>query len=124
MKVCKYCKLERPEESFEVCRVVAGKIYRRLKCHKCKQAGRAVRRNRIRTWLDDYKKELTCERCGFADFRALEFHHKNPGEKELNVADMLRYGSSIKTIRLEIGKCIVLCSNCHRIEHYERRKRV
>jgi hypothetical protein len=120
MKTCKYCNTERPDESFEVCRVVAGKTYRRLKCQQCKQVGRALRRNRIRHWLDEYKKGLACERCGFADYRALDFHHSR-GDKQFNVADMLRYGSSIQTIRKEIGKCHVLCSNCHRIEHHKKR---
>jgi hypothetical protein len=121
MKSCKYCNVLQPEESFEVCRIVAGKIYRRLKCRKCKQAGRAVRRAKTRRWLDEYKKGVACEHCGFADFRALEFHHKKHSEKDFNVADMLRQGSSIQMIRREISKCVVLCSNCHRIEHYEER---
>ena len=71
MKICKYCNTVKPEESFEVCNIVAGKIYRRLKCQKCKWADKTARRNKLRKWLDDYKKGLTCERCGFADFRAL-----------------------------------------------------
>jgi hypothetical protein len=118
MKICKYCHLEQPEEAFEVCRVINGKIYRRLKCQKCKRAGMYIRRSNLRKWLDEYKQELVCERCGFADYRALEFHHKNHNDKHYNVADMIRSGLSILTIKREIGKCIVLCSNCHQIEHY------
>jgi hypothetical protein len=121
MKACKYCNVVQPEESFEVCRIVAGKIYRRLKCQKCKRAGRVARRAKIRRWLDEYKKGVVCERCGLADFRVLDFHHKNLSEKEFNVADMIRNGASIQRIMQEISKCVVLCANCHRIEHYETR---
>lgn len=122
MKVCRYCKLEKPDELFEVCRIISGKIYRRQKCKDCKKLVRNVRRRNTRKWLDDYKKNLICERCGFSDFRALEFHHQNHGEKDFNVADMIRSGSSIQTIVCEIEKCEVLCSNCHQIEHYKRRQ--
>jgi hypothetical protein len=121
MKICKYCNSEKPDDSFEICRVVSGKIYRRLKCKDCKRIVRTTRRKNTRKWLDEYKKELTCERCGFADFRALEFHHNENNKKDFNVADMIRSGSSIQTIMREIDKCKVLCSNCHQIEHYEKR---
>src|SRR5438552_15459691 len=35
---CKYCQTEQPGEAFEVCRIVGTKVYRRLKCKRCKQA--------------------------------------------------------------------------------------
>jgi hypothetical protein len=73
-------------------------------------------------WLDEYKKTLRCERCGFADYRALEFHHDGSREKDFNVADMIHSGLSRAAIMREIDKCIVLCSNCHQITHYGERK--
>ena len=121
MKVCKYCHEEQPDEAFEVCRIVKGKSYRRLKCKKCKQIYNNQRRATLRAWLIDYKKMLVCKRCGFADFRALEFHHKGLDEKTSNIADVVRSVFSIESVRQEIDKCIVLCSNCHRVEHYEER---
>ena len=121
MKVCRYCGLERPDDAFDVCNVIAGRVYRRLQCRVCKRADKNARRKSIRQWLEDYKKELVCVRCGFADFRALEFHHTSRGQKDFNVADMLRNGASIQSIKREIDKCVVLCSNCHQIEHYRPR---
>ncbi|HLM58897.1 MAG TPA: hypothetical protein VK422_22530 [Pyrinomonadaceae bacterium] len=121
MKVCRYCGLEQLDESFDVCKVVGDKVYRRLRCKTCKRAGKKERRKNIRSWLDDYKKGLACARCGFADYRALDFHHTGRGRKDSNVADMIRSGSSIQTIQAEMNKCTVLCSNCHRIEHYDER---
>lgn len=119
LKTCKYCHTEQPDEAFEVCKIAGGKVYRRLKCQKCKRATTNRRRSRLRSWLDDYKKTLSCGRCGFADFRALEFHHERTGIKDFNVADMIRSGRSVKAMLAEIGKCVVLCSNCHQIEHYK-----
>lgn len=93
MKTCKYCQIEKPAESFEVCRIIKGKVYYRQKCKDCKRLVRVKRRTEIRKWLDKYKENLSCERCGFSDFRALEFHHSNHSEKDFNVADMVRNGS-------------------------------
>lgn len=121
MKLCKYWQQEKPDESFEICKVIDEKVYRRQKCKDCKKTVRVARRKNLRKWLDEYKETLACERCSFSDFRALEFHHLNHNEKDSNVADMIRSGASIQTILKEIEKCEVLCSNCHQIEHYEKR---
>jgi hypothetical protein len=122
LKVCRSCQIEKPDEAFQVCKIVNGKVYRRQKCHKCKRVITNKRRSALRSWLDDYKMSLVCERCGFADYRALEFHHSERQEKDFNVADMIRIGFSVKTIEQEIEKCIVLCSNCHQIKHYMKHK--
>ena len=122
MPICKYCQTEQSTESFEVCKVVKGKAYQRLRCRQCKRTKTNQRRTALRLWLDGYKKTLLCGRCGFADYRALEFHHPGGQDKDFHVADMIGGGSSRKTILSEIAKCIVLCSNCHQIEHYDERK--
>ena len=118
MKICKYCGDEKPDDMFDICRVVGGKSYRRLKCRTCKRRDKNDRRKRIREWLDEYKKELVCRRCSFDDFRALTFHHHGNSGKDFNIADMLSAGLSIRSILNEIEKCEVLCANCHQIEHY------
>ena len=123
MKTCKACRKELPDEAFPVCKIVAGKVYRNRKCQKCRREVVNRRRIKLRSWLDDYRKSLVCERCGFADYRALEFHHHVRGRKDFNVADMIRSGLSIERMTSEIGKCAVLCSNCHQIEHYEKRNK-
>jgi hypothetical protein len=122
VKTCKYCRTEQADEAFEVCAVVKGKTYRRLRCRRCKRAKTNERRTSLRLWLDEYKKTLRCDRCRFADYRALEFHHPEGQEKDANVADMIRSGLSRVAILREIGKCLVLCSNCHQIEHDDERK--
>jgi len=119
VKVCPYCEQERPDESFAVAVIVNGKVYRRRKCYACKYARQKERIRETADWLLKLKKTLACERCGFSDHRALQFHHRDPNEKEFAVGDIARKGGSLKRLKRELEKCIVLCANCHCIEHFK-----
>ncbi len=79
------------------------------------------RRKAISEWFSDFKQTLSCAHCGNDDFRTLEFHHKNPDEKDFNLGDAKHHGLSKDRIMREAKKCDVLCANCHRIHHYEER---
>ena len=70
--------------------------------------------------LDVIKEELGCLRCGIKDSRVLDFHHRDATEKSFGIAR--RRDSSMEKLKTEIEKCDVLCSNCHRITEYEKRK--
>ena len=74
-----------------------------------------IRKNKKK--LKDYKKTVTCKFCGLDDHRVIDFHHLK--DKTLEVSTMVGCGYSWKTVLKEIDKCIPICSNCHRIEHYE-----
>lgn len=113
MKECKQCHIEKPLTEF-YSYTVDGTEYHRGECKSCHGENTAQRRREIREWLEEYKKSLSCEICGFDDHRALQFHHE--GSKEANVSDMTGYAK--ESIREEISKCVVLCANCHEIEHY------
>jgi len=77
------------------------------------------RRAKIRRWLYEYKDtQCECVRCGEDRPPCLDFHH--PGAKESDIATMVVDGYSRQSIREEIDRCIVLCANCHRIEHYDQ----
>ena len=57
-----------------------------------------------------------CERCGYDRcLNALEFHHRNPYEKD---PDWNR-GWGIDRLSKELDKCDILCANCHREVHAE-----
>jgi hypothetical protein len=57
-----------------------------------------------------------CERCGYNKSPyALEFHHRDPSQKDGNISRMLSHSWS--RVKKELDKCIMLCANCHREEH-------
>lgn len=57
-----------------------------------------------------------CAHCGGAFPPAVyDFHHVNPEEKEVLISKIMSH--SWDNIRKELDKCILLCANCHRIEH-------
>jgi hypothetical protein len=58
-----------------------------------------------------------CQKCGYAAcIAALDFHHVNPKEKDATLKDM--WSRNWNIIIAEIKKCKLLCSNCHREEHW------
>lgn len=60
-----------------------------------------------------------CESCGYQKCHAsLDFHHKDPLEKDSTIKDLLNH--SWKKIQKELDKCMLLCSNCHRELHWEQ----
>lgn len=66
--------------------------------------------------FEELKKTLKCSKCGDDRHYVLDFHHTNP-ENKLNTVSNLVY-ISWKRVEEEINKCVVLCANCHREEHY------
>lgn len=61
-----------------------------------------------------------CIRCGYNKCPdALEFHHTEPEHKDLAIGSTNR---AWDVIERELKKCILLCANCHREEHYRMRK--
>lgn len=78
-----------------------------------------TRRAGNRAWLYAYKRDVAvCTRCGEADPACLDFHHVDSADKEMAIGQMVTYGYSREKIRAEMKKCSILCSNCHRKEHY------
>jgi hypothetical protein len=56
-----------------------------------------------------------CEKCGYNKcIEALEFHHKDPTQKDFNISS---HSYSSKRMKDEADKCLLLCANCHREEH-------
>lgn len=77
-------------------------------------------KNRNKQFIIDYKTNKSCEKCGENHPACLQFHHLERDEKEYEISKM--YNSySLKKIKLELAKCIILCANCHFKLHYEER---
>ena len=59
-----------------------------------------------------------CEICGYnKNIAALEFHHKNPDEKEFQIDARKFANCDIHKLEKELDKCMILCANCHREIH-------
>lgn len=59
-----------------------------------------------------------CEICGYnKNIHAIDFHHKDPNEKEFEPAKILRK-KTIEEIKIETDKCLMICKNCHAEIHH------
>lgn len=66
--------------------------------------------------IDEIKSSTGCKKCGYnAHPICLDFHHV--GEKKIGIPQAINRKWSNKRILEEISKCVVLCANCHRLEH-------
>jgi len=67
------------------------------------------------------KKGGCCERCGLlydiTNACCFDFHHIEPDTKSFNVNSGTFNRFSKERVYVEAEKCIILCANCHRIEH-------
>ena len=86
-----------------------------------------VSRNRRRTkeevytWIRQYKEGHPCS-CGEGDPDCLIFHHTDETKKKFSIAAGAGEGMSLRKIREEVDKCIVMCANCHRKLHAKIRR--
>lgn len=133
-KICSVCKVEKDESEFlfrnkskgsrhSACKycykTIRKKSYESNKSYYIEKSKK--RSNDISDWFLNIKSKLKCEVCGFSHVACLDFHHINGDDKELEVSTLVHSGNK-KRILEEIKKCVVLCSNCHRIHHFNERR--
>ena len=58
-----------------------------------------------------------CKKCGNTKAYLLDFHHKDPKEKEDALATIAK-NYNFELYFSELEKCDLLCANCHREFHY------
>ena len=68
--------------------------------------------------IDSFKSPC---KCGESDPIALDFHHRNPEEKEFNIGQALTRRVSLVKLLEEVAKCDVMCANCHRKLHRDQK---
>lgn len=76
-----------------------------------------VKNRRLQQKITINELKKACVRCGFDHPGALHFHHTR--DKTAKVSGMLHY-KGISVVMAEMDKCIVLCANCHAIEHWDQ----
>lgn len=82
----------------------------------CASCGVTRHRQKLKIRLVEYKGGK-CQCCGYnKSVYSLDFHHKNPAEKEFTIG-----GKTISYERLkkEADKCVLICRNCHGEIHEE-----
>lgn len=117
---CKSCYSEKRKSFMPEHYAKYGDVYR-SRARTRKATVKKIRQNQ----LYDYLEYKSCEQCGFSDIRALDFDHLDPAIKKFSIARAINDCYSWEKILLEIRKCQILCSNCHRIrtaEQYNWRK--
>ena len=99
--------------------IVKDNAFNRRYCYDCVPStpkSGAQNRQIIKQWALEYKGSK-CEKCGYNKCsEALEFHHKNPEEKDFNLSDR-NLILDWQEIKKELDKCILVCANCHREIH-------
>lgn len=92
-------------------------------CKSCRKQYRALyRKLKCLAYLEN-----CCANCGRTDSPVLTFHHKDPKTKMFNIAEWIcgkaGYGAMTwDEVKTELDKCTVLCFNCHRLVHNEKKE--
>lgn len=114
-KICTICKQELTISSFYTNgKTSSGKTKYKGPCKTCEN-----KRNKDRyiSIIRDFYSELSCQLCGYNRcIEALEFHHTDPTQKEFTISNK-RTASKDKLLN-EMKKCMLLCANCHREQHF------
>jgi transposase-like protein len=93
--------------------------------HKIKrQAVATERKYKLYEHLQRIKTQARCKYCGENHPAVLQFHHRDPREKEFDVSSFVYHQKGgLKKLEAEIAKCDVLCANCHLKHHYDNDQR-
>jgi transposase-like protein len=89
--------------------------------HKIKRrVAASERKYRLYEYLQRIKAQARCKYCGENHPAVLQFHHRDPKEKEFDISTFIYHqrGGPAR-LEAEIAKCDILCANCHLRYHYE-----
>jgi hypothetical protein len=120
MKTCVICSKELQGNQTKYC------------CNNCKQKAHNTNVKRqhntyhsqyLRAWSRKLKYiEIlggACSECGYKNnIAALEFNHIDPNNKAMKLDARKLSNTKEETLLQELGKCNLLCANCHREHHY------
>lgn len=125
MKACTKCGETKIEENFAfkikvknirktICKV-CERIYKKAYYDKNKQ-DYSIRNKEYKKLFKTLIQEskTNCIVCGETEKICLDFHHLS--NKNFSVSQGYQTGS-IRRVKEEINKCVILCANCHRKLH-------
>lgn len=123
VKQCLSCKNYLPLSEFYTNGYTStGKIKYKSRCNTCSSIDRKSSFYKlIFDYLNTTNRAYKCEVCGIdGPFGFLDFHHKDPSTKLFDIGSVSKTTSIdnfIDNIVPELDKCILLCPNCHRLDH-------
>ena len=126
-KMCCVCRKLKSPEDFGPCKGTKdGKQYKCMVCNREQAKAHyelnknkhfelaSARKKKIRRAIANIKEAAGCQLCGEKCSLCLDFHHIDGNDKELLISFV---SASVNRLRVEISKCEIVCSNCHRKIH-------
>ena len=78
---------------------------------------RALKERKVK-YINHFKREHHCIICGEVSPCCLEFHHLKPEFKSFAISSApCNIKITLKELKTEIRKCVMICSNCHKKLH-------
>lgn len=114
MSVCTDCKVEINASNGYKKAGTKGRFMSRCKKCFCDYCINRWRERKVKAIKDKGDKCHDCKQT--YHFSVYDFHHLDPSKKDMawDRAKMV----SDERLKQELDKCILLCSNCHRLRHH------
>ena len=113
MKNCSRCKRSLPLNEFYIRREVQTHAW----CKRCVNEQTKTRQRKMKASAVEYKGGV-CVDCGGTFHPCVyDFHHVDPSQKDFNLAKYKCLAEFSDKVKAELDKCVLLCSNCHRLRH-------
>lgn len=131
---CTRCKEFKDEAEF--CHRTSGRVDRicrtcvNLYTNQRRAADPAIMKNdnakhtaKQRELVRAFKTGKPCADCGISfENCAMDFDHLDPNTKKFVISQAVGRGVGITALELEMSKCELVCSNCHRIRTYRAKQ--
>lgn len=114
-KLCSVCTNLKPTSDYYLTR---GLPMSACKVCQNKRTGDAARDVKLRAIA--YKGGCCLDCKGVFDQCVYDFHHLDPSEKDFKISGQGVRHLDWNVVQQELDKCVLLCSNCHRLRHYDR----
>lgn len=131
MKTCSRCTEAKPETEFYKQHTAKGTMYRQSWCKTCSRTAAAINAKKpenqkkiqerrrqhyakIKAFMYSYKDQPCFDCHQTFPPEIMDFHHIKKKSFKVSSAG----SRSLKELKREIDKCVVLCPTCHRLRHY------
>lgn len=116
-KKCATCKEFLPKSLYHKGPRINNKEYMQGSCKICHNSRTKQKAQKAKSKAILYKGNK-CNACKMAYPQACyDFHHLDPTQKDFKLSDSKVKNMCWAKIALELDKCVLLCANCHRLEH-------